>query len=189
MKLDALSESEAKLILAIGNDNANAIWEEGVESQKGWEKPDVSSGRKAKEEWIKSKYLWRGFLKISDEDGKTREEREEKSSKDSYEAAKHGDVLGVARALAHGAVATWKNEDDGNKTALHACTQLKDENTEDVISQLMAPGLLQFPPLPPFMTSDQKLHSTDMDICKPCSDDDTVETENTDSNHRDTLEW
>ena len=131
MKLDALSESEAKLILAIGNDNANAIWEEGVETQKGWEKPDVSSGRKAKEEWIKSKYLWRGFLKISDEDGKTREEREEKSSKDSYEAAKHGDVLGVARALAHGAVATWKNEDDGNKTALHACTQLKDENTED----------------------------------------------------------
>ena len=52
------------------------------------------------------------------------------------------------------------------------------EITKDVISQLMAPELIQFPPPPPFMTSDQMPHSEDMDICKPCSDDDTVETEN-----------
>ena len=53
------------------------------------------------------------------------------------------------------------------------------EITNEVISQLVAPELLQLPPLPPFMTTDQILHSTDMEICKPCSDDDTVETENT----------
>ncbi|NJN48836.1 MAG: hypothetical protein HC805_02320 [Alkalinema sp. RL_2_19] len=62
--MDALSESEAKVLLEIGNDKANAIWEEGSSEQKGWEKPNASSGRKAKEEWIKSKYLWRGFLKF-----------------------------------------------------------------------------------------------------------------------------
>mmetsp|Transcript_7832 Transcript_7832/g.9102 ORF Transcript_7832/g.9102 Transcript_7832/m.9102 type:complete len:848 (-) Transcript_7832:1233-3776(-) len=131
LKLDALSESEAKLILAIGNDNANAIWEEGIMTQKGWKKPNESSDRKAKEEWIKSKYLWRGFLKFIDNDGKTATEREEKASKEMYENTKDGNVLGIARALAHGAVATWKNVDDNNRTALHVCTQIKAADTED----------------------------------------------------------
>ena len=48
-----------------------------------------------------------------------------------YEAAKNGDVLGISRALAHGAVVTWKNCDEDNKTALHACTQLSIEGVED----------------------------------------------------------
>jgi Arf-GAP/coiled-coil/ANK repeat/PH domain-containing protein len=131
LKLDSLSENEAKLILAIGNDKANAIWEEGVVTQKGWEKPNEKSGRKAKEEWIKSKYLWKGFLKLSENDGKNSEEREEKNSMEMYEATKNGNVLGIARALAHGAVVTWKNTDDNNKSALHACTQIKAADTED----------------------------------------------------------
>lgn len=124
LQLDALNEFEANLILSIGNKNANAIWEEGVVHQKGWDKPTETSGRKAREEWIKSKYLWRGFLNFSDDDGGTPEERKEKSSRAMYAAAKNGDVLGIARALAHGAVVTWKNVDEDNKTALHVCTQL-----------------------------------------------------------------
>lgn len=131
LKLDALNEYEAKVILAIGNNNANAIWEEGSATQKGWEKPKADSSRKAKEEWIKSKYLWRGFLKFAEDDGKTHEERQEKSSKDMYEASTKGDVVGIARALAHGAVATWQNPDEDNKTALHACAQLKAVDTKD----------------------------------------------------------
>lgn len=129
LQLDALNDFEAKLILSIGNDNANAIWEEGVATQKGWDKPTETSSRKAREEWIKSKYLWRGFLKFSDYDGTT-SERDEKASRSMYEAAKNGDVLGIARALAHGAEVTWKNSDEENKTALHACTQLKTESEE-----------------------------------------------------------
>eukprot|EP00534_Pseudo-nitzschia_fraudulenta_P001896 CAMPEP_0201138098 /NCGR_PEP_ID=MMETSP0850-20130426/55755_1 /ASSEMBLY_ACC=CAM_ASM_000622 /TAXON_ID=183588 /ORGANISM="Pseudo-nitzschia fraudulenta, Strain WWA7" /LENGTH=774 /DNA_ID=CAMNT_0047409483 /DNA_START=157 /DNA_END=2481 /DNA_ORIENTATION=+ len=143
LKLDALTEFEAKVILAIGNDNANAIWEEGVVAQKGWTKPTATSSRKAKEEWIKSKYLWRGFLDISDDGGKTDAEREEKSSKKMYEAAKSGDVLGIARALAHGAVVTWNNSDDNNKTALHACTLLKKEGEDDVRAIECAELLIQ----------------------------------------------
>jgi hypothetical protein len=131
LKLDALSEYEAKLILAIGNQNANAIWEEGIGSQKGWEKPNSSSSRKAKEEWIKSKYLWRGFLKVAEEEGTSPTDREEKSSREMYRSAKDGNVLGIARALAHGAVATWKNPDEDSKTALHACALLKPSDTED----------------------------------------------------------
>jgi hypothetical protein len=130
LKLDALSESEARVLVEIGNEKANAIWEEGVSEQNGWEKPKANSGRKAKEEWIKSKYLWRGFLKFKDSEGSTPTEREEMSSKKMYEAAEMGDVLGIAKALAHGAVATWQNPDDNNKTALHACAQLKSSDNE-----------------------------------------------------------
>ncbi len=71
LMLDSLTQSEGRLLLAIGNANANKIWEESVGSQKGWTKPLSSESRKAKEEWIKSKYSWKGFLKYCDSDGKT----------------------------------------------------------------------------------------------------------------------
>mmetsp|Transcript_17700 Transcript_17700/g.40834 ORF Transcript_17700/g.40834 Transcript_17700/m.40834 type:complete len:845 (+) Transcript_17700:335-2869(+) len=131
LQLDALNDYEAQLILGMGNQNANSIWEEGFEAKKGWEKPTQNSSRKAREEWIKSKYLWRGFLKFSHEDGATRSEREERSSVLMYEAAKNGDLLGIARALAHGADVTWRNPDDHNRTALHACTQLTSKDVEE----------------------------------------------------------
>ena len=138
-----MNDFEANLILAIGNVSANAIWEEGVLSQKGWDKPTESSSRKEREEWIKSKYLWRGFLKLSDDDGTTRTEREEKSSRSMYEAAKNNHVLGIARALAHSAVVTWKNSDEDNKTALHACTQLNTECEENSKAIVCAELLIQ----------------------------------------------
>jgi hypothetical protein len=131
LKLDALSESEARLILAIGNERSNAIWEVGTNSQKGWEKPNRNSGRNAKEEWIKSKYLWRGFVNYSEMDGKTHAEREDKFCAQMYDAAKQGDVIGIATSLAHGAIASWTNPDEDGKTALHACSLLKTDDTDD----------------------------------------------------------
>lgn len=142
LKLDALTDFEASVILAIGNENGNKIWENGVGMQKGWEKPTTSSTRKAKEDWIKSKYLWRGFLEFPGYDGRSQEEREEISSKAMYDAAKKGDVLGIARALAQGAAVTWSNIDDGNKTALHACTQVSTEGEEIPASIVCAELLL-----------------------------------------------
>ena len=125
LKLDSLSEAEGKLLLAIGNGNANSIWEAGTGMQKGWEKPKGGDGRKAKEEWIKSKYLWRGFLQYSDSDGKTHSEREDKFSGDLFDAAKKGDILGIASALAHGASPNWQNPNENGRTALHECALLK----------------------------------------------------------------
>mmetsp|Transcript_24891 Transcript_24891/g.61225 ORF Transcript_24891/g.61225 Transcript_24891/m.61225 type:complete len:850 (-) Transcript_24891:1812-4361(-) len=132
LKLDALSESEGKLIAEIGNDNANKIWEGGVGMQKGWEKPHKDSGRKAKEEWIKSKYLWRGFINHLDKDGQPHADGEEKLCKDMFAAAKGGDVLGIANALARGANASWQNPDENGRTGLHVCALLKaGENKDD----------------------------------------------------------
>ena len=42
-----------------------------------------------------------------------------------YDAAKEGDVTGIAACLAHGAIASWANRNDDGKTALHACALLK----------------------------------------------------------------
>jgi hypothetical protein len=131
LKLDSLSETEGGLLLELGNEKANAIWEAGSGQQEGWEKPKGGDGRQAKEEWIKSKYLWRGFLEFSESDGKTHVERETKFTKDLYDAASRGDVLGVASALAHSGMPTWQNPDDGGKTALHICALHKKSEGEE----------------------------------------------------------
>ena len=141
--MDSLSESEGKLLLSMGNESANSIWEEGTESQKGWKKPEGGDGRKAKEEWIKSKYLWRGFIKFSDEDGKTHEEREDKFTRNLYDAAAKCDVFGVASALAHGARVNWQNPDDEGRTALHACALRKKNEGEDWMAVECAELLIQ----------------------------------------------
>lgn len=141
------------MLLEIGNDKANAIWEEGISEQKGWEKPNSSSGRKAKEEWIKSKYLWRGFLKFKDDEGSTPAEREERSSKELYKAAESGDILGIAKALAHGAVATWQNPDDDSKTALHVCAMSKPTGSKEDWKAIECAELL--------MQNGAKMHTRD----------------------------
>ena len=142
LKLDSLTESEARVILAIGNDNANTIWEAGTSNQIGWEKPKPDSNRKAREEWIKSKYLWRGFLAYKEGDGKTHVEREEKYCRDMYKAAKECDVLGIASALAHGAIASWHNEDEEGRTALHKCCLYKAKESESAWKAIECAELL-----------------------------------------------
>ena len=133
LKLDSLSPSEGQLLLELGNEKANSIWEAGKDEQNNLTKPTASDGRKSKEEWIKTKYLFRGLIKFEeDAEAKTHEQREEKFSRDLFEAARTGDVLGIASALAHGAVPTWKNKNEGGKTALHICALNKrQEDKED----------------------------------------------------------
>lgn len=130
LRLDGLSEYEYKLLMDLGNDKANEIWEAGLHHQKGWSKPKGGAPRKAKEEWIKSKYVWKGFLEYCAEDGRDQEDREVKFSRDLYEAAGEGDLFGVQEALAKGGSIDWRNEEEGGKTALHVCVvgQPADEN-------------------------------------------------------------
>jgi len=120
IRLDELSKTERFLLLSLGNKKANSIWEAGIENQKGWTKPTSSDSRKKKEDFIKSKYLWKGFIDYKKEDG-SGEERKTKFSMDLYEAARFGDLIGVAEALARGGSVDWKNDHDGGKTALHVC--------------------------------------------------------------------
>jgi len=106
----------------MGNDFCNSIWEAGITSQKGWKKPSKDALRREKEEWIKSKYMWKGFIKYNSTDGPSQEDRDEKFSRDLYKSAKEGNLFATAEAIAKGANVNWKNEDEGGKTALHICS-------------------------------------------------------------------
>lgn len=125
LRLDSLSKSEARLLLALGNSFVNSIWEEGLSAQKGWIKPTETADRKNREEWIKSKYMWKGFLSFEDVSSLKEEERQEKYSRDLYAAAKSGDLNKIASSLAHGGSVDWVNSEDGGRTPLHACVLVK----------------------------------------------------------------
>jgi hypothetical protein len=131
LKLDSLSNSEGRLLRSLGNSRVNAVWEKGVASQKGWKKPTELADRKDREEWIKSKYMWKGFLSFDDVECMSEEQRNEKFSHDLYEAAKNGDVWGAAKALAHGGSVDWMNPEEGGRTPLHVCALAKRKEGAD----------------------------------------------------------
>lgn len=107
------------MLLSLGNDRVNPIWEAGLKNQRGWKKPTESDSRNVKEDWIKSKYQWKGFLEV--DSSRNEAERMERFNCELYEAAGQGNVLGVANALAHGGCVEWKNTNSEGKTPLHAC--------------------------------------------------------------------
>jgi hypothetical protein len=120
VRLDDLSDPEGKLLLSMGNEKANKIWEAGLAHQSGWKRPTAEDSRATKENWIKSKYQWKGFIEYDDKDGDEKA-REEKFSQELYEAARQGDVVKAALAVAKGANPSWKNPEEADKTALHVC--------------------------------------------------------------------
>ena len=120
VRLDDLSDPEGKLLLSFGNEKANKIWEAGLAHQSGWKRPTAEDSRATKENWIKSKYQWKGFIEYDDKDGDEKA-REEKFSQELYEAARRGDVEKAALAIAKGAYPNWKNPEEADKTALHVC--------------------------------------------------------------------
>ena len=63
-----------------------------------------------------SKYLKKDFLATSESMGD-----ETKVNMELYEAAKTGNLMEVATALARGANIDWRNDEDGGKTPMHAC--------------------------------------------------------------------
>lgn len=131
LKLDSLSVGEGLLLRSLGNDVVNHVWEEGMDSQEGWTKPTESADRKTREDWIKSKYMWKGFLSFKGLEDMSEEQRKDKFSRDLFEAAKKGDVRGAATALAHGGSVEWANPNEGGKTALHICALANVNETEE----------------------------------------------------------
>ena len=103
LRLDQLTDAEYALIDSLGNDFANSVWESGVNNQSGWKKPVSNDPRKVKEEWIKSKYMWKGFITHKDSDGSNQEEREQTFTEELFNAASRCDVRATAAAIAKGA--------------------------------------------------------------------------------------
>jgi hypothetical protein len=60
LALDSISGDEVEVIKRLGNERMNRIYE--AEEQVGWVKPGKDEGREGREKWIKSKYVFRGFV-------------------------------------------------------------------------------------------------------------------------------
>ena len=132
LKLDSLGEGEARLLLALGNDKVNPIWEGNVAQQRGWTKPTCNANRKERDEWIRSKYQWKGFLVVPESDSVTEEEeRILKYNQELIKAAQNANLVAIVHALSHGANVDWKDPNNGGKTALHICTLSKRLEVED----------------------------------------------------------
>lgn len=143
LKLDSLNPGEVMLLKELGNSVVNPIWEDGMASQTGWKKPTETADRKAREEWIRSKYMWKGFLSYKGCEGLDDKEKKEKYSRDLYEAAKVCDVSSAALALAHGGSVEWTNAEERGRTALHVCALAKIEDSDVWKAIPMAEFLLQ----------------------------------------------
>jgi len=143
LKLDSLSQTESRLLLAMGNDRVNSIWEAGVLLQQGWTKPLQGDSRQSKDNWIKSKYQWKGFLEERTPECVSQEERALKFNLRLYEAAQNADVMGIAECLAYGGNVDWKNPNDDNKTALHACALTKPKEDSEWLGIESAELLIQ----------------------------------------------
>ena len=129
LMLDSLSIGEGRLIQILGNDRVNPIWEAGIAAQSGWKKPTPKADRPTRENWIRSKWLWRGFLDAKSSEGLDENEATEKFSRDLYEAAKEANIIDMVKALAHGGSVDWVDEQ--KKTALHACSVCKRNGNAD----------------------------------------------------------
>lgn len=140
LTLDSISDPESRLLLSIGNEKANKIWEKGLELQKGWKKPSSSADRKAREGYIKSKYMWKGFLAYNESDGKTDAERAETFSRKLYDAMKRVSVLDMSEALAFGADLDWINKEDFNKNCLEIGVLHKTETAIECVELLITSG-------------------------------------------------
>ena len=111
LTLDGLSAETMDIISLVGNDRSNQVWEHTL--QAGWNKPTSADPRHMKEQWIRSKYQWRGFVEFKA--GRTADEREAEVGLQLYEAAGEGNIGAALQAIAVGAKLNWVCDVPGNK--------------------------------------------------------------------------
>ena len=123
--MDSLTDREARLFLALGNDHMNHIWEKGYSIKLHPKRPDPDSDRTIRDKWIRCKYIEKQFLencqsKLS----------KEKNNQNLYESAIVGNVLTMASCIAHGGNVNWKNHNENGKTVLQVCLQSLQDGRE-----------------------------------------------------------
>jgi Arf-GAP with coiled-coil, ANK repeat and PH domain-containing protein len=115
--LDQLDPVDVAVLRRIGNERANRVWEHTL--LDGWAKPRPSDSRQVKEQFIRAKYHWKGFIQL--EPGAVPEgvTAEEFYSKALMQAVARDDLEGVLSALVKGADLRWQDKQGARGTALH----------------------------------------------------------------------
>lgn len=123
-------------IKTLGNEKANIIWEHDLETQEGWVKPAANAPRETKEQYIKAKYEWKGFvsekLHPAHRDGGVNDSTkdlcscEEPMEKLLMNASENNSVFTLLWHIAHGAdvnqILSWR--DNKKTTLLHIAAEL-----------------------------------------------------------------
>ncbi|XP_072318086.1 arf-GAP with coiled-coil, ANK repeat and PH domain-containing protein 2 [Eucyclogobius newberryi] len=110
--LDSWGSEHLKLLCVLGNDTMNRILE-----SRCWEdgrvKPTPDASRSEKEEWIKEKYVQKGFVS-RESPPCSKDER----ARRLYRAAVDGDLVSMATALAQGSEVNAVAPEEHGRTAL-----------------------------------------------------------------------
>merc|ERR1712071_7923 len=122
--LDDISESEARLLLALGNDNINSFRERNsVDIQNELTKPKPQSSRSTKEQWISWKYRphkpSQSSKEMNPNKSRVNEYMKAASNHLMFKAAEECDIIKLAEGIGNGGDVHFKEEKNG-RTALHA---------------------------------------------------------------------
>ena len=116
--LDSLDPVDLGVLRRMGNERANAVWEHKL--LDGWVKPQAAETRATKENYIKAKYTWKGFIEIEEDEALSPGlSRTEHYSRKLVTAAAEDDLEGTLRALVSGGDLKWADPSRHDRTALH----------------------------------------------------------------------
>ncbi|XP_066565813.1 arf-GAP with coiled-coil, ANK repeat and PH domain-containing protein 2 isoform X2 [Amia ocellicauda] len=124
LTLDSWEPEQLKLVCALGNDAINRIYESRC-VEEGRSKPGGHSSRQEKEAWIKEKYVEKRFVTKADSAPAEAGQSDDPSrcggvavGRMLYRAAREGDLVSMATALAQGAEVNWANPEEEGRTSL-----------------------------------------------------------------------
>lgn len=125
LALDDLDSVDLRLLGKLGNARVNAVYEHTL--LDGWFKPKADAPRATREQYIKAKYVWKGFTPVP-ASGATPDTH----AHALVEAALANDLGAALAALAKGADVNWVGGNDKGQTALHVSARRGDSVVEAV---------------------------------------------------------
>jgi len=109
--LDKLDASMLAYLCAVGNENANTVWEASLRGTSASKKPNAQAAREIREMYIKAKYEYKSFLK--------RTGSSEQLCLQLFDAVRKGETQEALKMVTWGADVNWPNPAEEMCTALH----------------------------------------------------------------------
>eukprot|EP01136_Pigoraptor_vietnamica_P034438 Opistho-1_new@98417 len=117
LTLDKWSDGLLKMMISLGNDVANSVFEATLAGNPNVRKPPPNAPRAEKESYVRAKYETREWVKR--ELGGVANPSKEAVDAKLYEAATSGDMLTVYKAIALGGNVNYIGPGNSGKTVLH----------------------------------------------------------------------
>jgi hypothetical protein len=132
--LDSLDPLDLGVLSRLGNEAANEVWEHKL--LDGWSKPGPGDTRSVKENYIRAKYTWKGFIELDDPSTLPPDvPPAEVYARRLVEAVVADDLMGVLKALLKGADLKWRDEE--GHTPLHTAAR---EGRGEIVAFLFQNG-------------------------------------------------